>query len=155
MPSRRQERVNSRLIQEISTILRTLKDARLGFVTVVRSEVSPDMRHANIFVSVYGEEEVVRQSMEILQAATKVVRKELGKVMQMKSTPEIQFRLEHGIRIADEMNYLISKARSTDPNPGPAPEETAEDAVDGLDSDSAQDAGDFDDVPADTNNDRS
>lgn len=122
MPSRRQERVNSRLVQEISAILRTLKDDRLGFITVVSSEVSPDMRHANIFVSVLGEDDEVERTMEILRAATGLIRKLLGKVMQMKTTPEIQFRRERGILAADEMSQLIAQARATDPNPGPLPE---------------------------------
>lgn len=123
MASRRQQRINSRLVEEVSKILRTLKDGRLGFITVVSSEVSPDLRHANIFVSIYGDDAEVERNMEALRSATGLVRKELGKLLQMKNTPEIQFRRERGILVADEMTRLISEARATDPNPGPAPEE--------------------------------
>ena len=119
MASRRQQRINSRLVEEISKILRTLKDGRLGFITIVSSEVSPDLRHANIFVSIYGDDTEVERNMEALRSATGLVRKELGKLLQMKNTPEIQFRRERGILVADEMTRLISEARATDPNPGP------------------------------------
>ncbi len=137
MPSRRQQRVNARLIQEVSTIIRNLKDESLGFVTVTRSEVSPDMRNAKIFISVYGDEEKQLATLSKLDQATGFIRRELGKVMQMKVTPEIIFRRERYVAEADEMEKLIAEARSTDPNPGERIEEE-EDS-----SDSEYDDGDY------------
>lgn len=123
MPSRRQQRVNARLIQDVSTILRELKDKRIGFVTVTRCDISPDMRVARIYVSVLGDDEERAQTMQVLEASAKFVRRELGKVMQMKMTPEIIFRRERYVAEADEMSRLITAARMTDPNPGPRPED--------------------------------
>lgn len=129
MPTRRQERVNARLVQEISQILYHLRDDRLGFTTVLRAEVSPDMRHANVFVSILGDEEAQDRGFRALQDSTHHMRMQLGKVMQMKNTPRIHFRFDEGVQTADHISRLIDEARATDPHPptdsaegdGPAP----------------------------------
>lgn len=117
MPTRRQERVNARLVQEISQILYHLRDDRLGFTTVLKAEVSPDMRHANVFVSILGDEEAQDRGFRALQDSTHHIRMQLGKVMQMKSTPRIHFRFDDGIKTADEISRLIDEARASDPHP--------------------------------------
>ena len=114
-PSRRQERVNSRIVQEVSAIIRELKDERIGFITVTRSEVSPDLRNANVYISVYGDDNVKMETMRALKKATSFVRKNLGKVLQTKVTPEINFKIEKRIESSAEMSSLIDEARATDP----------------------------------------
>lgn len=130
MPTRRQERVNARLIQEVSAIINNMRDDRIGFVTVTRSDVSPDLRTAKIFISSYGDEEAQDASMKALRAATGFIRRELGKVMQMKVTPEILFRREKFVAEADEMERLITQARESDPNPGELPQEPGDESDD-------------------------
>ncbi len=123
--SRRQERVNVRIVQEVSAILREIKDERIGFITVTRSEVSPDLRNANVYISVFGDDNTKMETMRAIGAKTSYVRKCLGKVMNTKVTPEVNFKIEKGIKTSAEISDLIKKARSSDVNPDtPVTDET-------------------------------
>lgn len=124
--SRRQERVNVRIVQEVSAILREIKDERIGFITVTRSEVSADLRHANVYISVLGEDNTKMETMRALKDNTSFVRKSLGKVMNTKLTPEINFKIEKRIETSVDISELIKEARSTDINPGDSENESEE-----------------------------
>ncbi len=115
--SRRQERVNVRIVQEVSAILREINDERIGFITVTRSDVSPDLRHANVFISVLGDDTTKMETMRAIKANTSFVRKSLAKVMQTKVTPEINFKIEKAIDKSVDISELIKEARATDPHP--------------------------------------
>lgn len=128
MPTRRQERVNARIVQEVSEIIREIREDKLGFITVIKSEVSPDLRHAKVFVSILGDEDEQKETLNKLNKSTGFVRKMLGKGMQTKVTPIVNFKLYKGVSCADEMSQLISDARSTDQNPG---ELVVDDEIDG------------------------
>ena len=124
--SRRQERVNVRIVQEVSAILREIKDERIGFITVTRSEVSADLRHANVYISVLGEDNTKMETMRALKDNTSFVRKSLGKVMNTKLTPEINFKIEKRIETSVDISELIKEARSTDINPDNSENESEE-----------------------------
>ncbi len=115
--SRRQERVNVRIVQEVSAILREINDERIGFITVTRSEVSADLRHANVFISVLGDDTSKMETMRAIKANTSFVRKSLAKVLQTKVTPEINFKIEKAIDKSVDISELIKEARATDPHP--------------------------------------
>lgn len=76
MPSYRQARLAEFLRDEISAIIqRELRDPRLGFVSVTRVELSPDLRHARVFVSVYGSHEEQEAALQALQGAAGFIRR--------------------------------------------------------------------------------
>lgn len=107
----RPERVGEAIKEEISDILRNeIKDPRIGFVSVVEVEVSPDLRHAKVYVSVLGDEEARVQSLKGLESATGFIRSEIGRRIRLRHTPEILFRLdksiEHGVKIARLLNEI-------------------------------------------------
>lgn len=107
----RQERVNELLKIEISDIIRrTIKDPRLGFITVTDVEVSKDLRHAKVFVSVFGDEQAKKDSMAVLQSAAGYIRGEFGRRVRMKIIPEITFKIdtavEHGARIFELLQQV-------------------------------------------------
>lgn len=90
---------------EVSRIIRDdIKDPRLGFVTVTDVEVAEDIRYAKVFVSVMGNEDEVKNSMDVLTRASGYVRSEIGKVIRLRYMPEITFRydqsIEHGAHIS-------------------------------------------------------
>lgn len=96
---------------EISDILRReLKDPRLGFVTITDAEVSKDLRHARVYVSVYGDEKEKEQNLAVLQGAAGYIRGEFGRRAFMKVIPEISFKLdtsvEHGARIFELLQQV-------------------------------------------------
>jgi ribosome-binding factor A len=116
--SRRTERIEAMLREEIGTILlRTLKDPRLGFVTITGADVSPDLRHAKIFVSVLGTPEEQAQSLEALNHGRGFLRSELGKRARLRSVPEIVFHGDAGAERGDRITELLDAARQTENPP--------------------------------------
>src|SRR5687767_9263514 len=93
--SRRVQRVALQIQQEVSTMLtRNVKDRRIGFVTVTGVTLSPDLRHAKIFVSAMGSEKEKAETLEALNHASGWIRRELGQRIRMKFLPEIVFRTD-------------------------------------------------------------
>lgn len=109
---RRTDRVDELLKEEIATILPGLRDPRVGFVTVMDVEVSPDLRHAQVYVSVLGDEEEKAASMEALERAAGYVRSRVGEAVTLKYLPKLQFRLDRTIERAARIDSLIDEMRA-------------------------------------------
>src|SRR5690606_18592629 len=97
MAGLRTGRVREEIKKEASDIIRRLKDPRIGFVTVTDVEVSNDLRHVKVFVSIYGDEPAKNGTMEALRKATGFVRTEIGKRIRLRHTPEIHFEFDESI----------------------------------------------------------
>ena len=96
--SRRVERVSSLIQKEVSQMLiNGIKDDRVGsgMISVTYVNVSNDLQHAKIFVSIYGTESAKTQTMEGLEACTAFVRKELAQRVRLRRTPEIAVSYTH------------------------------------------------------------
>lgn len=76
---------------------RDLKDPRLGFITVTNAEISRDLRHARVFVSVLGSEEEREASIAALRRAAGFIRGEFTRRARLRVAPEIDFRHDEGI----------------------------------------------------------
>ena len=86
----------ARIDQEIRRILGTLitqelSDPRLSFVTVTRAEISDDLQHCKVFVSVIGDRHQARQSLDALTHASGFLRGELGHKIDLRHTPDLIF----------------------------------------------------------------
>ncbi len=123
MPSRRQERVGKRVVQELTDALRNLKHVDLGFITITRCEVSPDLRHAKVFISVFGDEKQQERSLTLLRRSASKLKGMIGRPLGTKVVPTLHFEFDESIATADEMSRLIRDARSTDAHPEPLTEE--------------------------------
>ena len=114
----RVEKIREAIKQEASDIIRNMKDPRIGFVTVTDAEVSRDLRHVKIYVSVLGDEESKRSSLEGLERATGYIRTEIGQRVRLRYTPEIVFRwdgsLERGARIDQILQELKAEEKGSD-----------------------------------------
>jgi ribosome-binding factor A len=98
MSSTRAERLAELIKVEASDIIqRDLKDPRIGFASITDVVVSPDLRHAKIFVSVLGDDDAKRRTMEGLERARGHVRSALGARMAIRFVPDILFRLDESI----------------------------------------------------------
>lgn len=111
--SRRVSRVGALIKREVSLmLLNGIKDDRVGagMVSVTDVDVSGDLQHAKIFVSIYGSEEAKAETMAGLKAATGYVRSELGQRVRLRRTPEVLFvedrSLERGDRILSLINQI-------------------------------------------------
>lgn len=126
MPSRRQERVAKRVMQELVEAIRELKNVNLGFITITKCEVAPDLRHAKVFVSVLGNEEQKERTMETLRHNASRLKGVIGRPLGTKVVPSLHFEFDESVANSDRMSQLIRDARKTDLNPNPlTPEEEA------------------------------
>ncbi len=111
-PGRRAERLASQIQQEIADLIaRGLKDPRIGFATVTRVELSPDLRHARVGISVIGSAEAQEASVEGLRSAAGFIRHEIGHRIRLRFTPELTFILDHGAEEAQKIEMLLQKLK--------------------------------------------
>lgn len=104
----RQEKLGEQIAIEVSDLLRTrVKDPRVGFASVTHVEVSGDLRHAKIFVSVMGEQDEKKQTIEALHHATGFLRRELAGRLTVRFMPEIVFKLDNSIEQGSHVLGLI------------------------------------------------
>jgi ribosome-binding factor A len=110
----RTERLDSLLRQEISQLLqRQVKDPRLGnFITVTEVSISPDLSYAKVFVSCIGNEEVKRDALEGLAAASGFMRRQLAKNLRLRRIPELSFRWDDSIERGAHILQLIDEVSS-------------------------------------------
>ncbi|MCK5329064.1 MAG: 30S ribosome-binding factor RbfA [Candidatus Latescibacteria bacterium] len=109
MEYKRADRVNELLREEISLLVRKLKDPRIGFVTITGVEVTDNLRHAKVYVSVMGEDETARaETLEGLHSAAGFIRRELGRVLTIRRIPELAFRYDESVERGTRMDALLS-----------------------------------------------
>ncbi len=108
MEGKRSEKVADLIQKEISQMLvKSIKDPRIGFVTITRVTVSEDCRFAKIYFSVAGTLEERERSIKGLESAKGYVRKELGRRIRLRYTPDIVFQFDPSIEYAIHMEELI------------------------------------------------
>ena len=99
---------------EISLMLfRNVKDRRVGLVTVTGVDLSPDLRHAKVFVSAMGTEKQKKESMEALHHAAGWIRHELGQRIRMKFLPEIVFQADTSQEYGERIDRLLDEIHET------------------------------------------
>jgi ribosome-binding factor A len=95
---KRADRVGEQIRAELADILlKKTKDPRVGFVTITRVDLSDDLKHAKVFVSVLGDEKARKDTLKGLGSAAHFLRGELGRRIKMRSTPELAFVLDTSI----------------------------------------------------------
>ena len=113
--ARRTERLGNLLRQEISELLqRQVKDPRLGnFITVTEVSISADLRHAKVFVSCLGSEEVKRDALKGLAAASGFMRNQMAKHLRLRRIPELSFHWDDSIERGAHILQLIDEVSSS------------------------------------------
>lgn len=107
----RYDRVSEALKREIGNIIQfELKDPRLGFITVTRVELTPDLRYAKVFFSVLGKEEEYKKTKEALDSALGFIRRLIAQRIRLRLVPEISFKedrsAEYSIRIQEALDEI-------------------------------------------------
>lgn len=108
----RGDKIRKAMIREVSDILaHEIKDPRLvnQVISVTDAEISGDLRHAKIFVSVLGDEALQDEIMEILQAETSKIRYEIGQRIRLRYTPEIDIRLDNSLERGARVTHLLNQ----------------------------------------------
>ncbi len=108
MAQNRINKINEELMRTISTIIRELKDSRIPLMTsVVYVSATSDLRYAKVRVSVMGDDNVKKKALEGLKAAAGYIRREIGKRMQIRYTPELIFELDTSIEYGANINKIL------------------------------------------------
>ena len=112
--TRRADRVAEAIREEIATFLaESAKDPRIvGFVTVTGVEVSPDLRHAKVFVSVMGSEAEKATTFEGLASTASHLRSRVGRALRLRVAPEIHFREDESVARAARIESLLADIKS-------------------------------------------
>jgi ribosome-binding factor A len=110
MTSDRIRRVNEAVREVLSgAITSELKDPRVGFVTVTAVETSSDLRHARVFVSVFGNPGERRRTLQALDSAHGFLQRRVAAELRIKNTPQLQFvyddTVERGMRISELLDH--------------------------------------------------
>jgi len=117
MEGKRSTRVADLVHKEISEILmRSIKDPRIGFVTITRVSMTEDCRLAKIYFSIMGTDEERRQSLNGLESAKGFIRKELGSRIRLRYTPELVFLFDPSIEYAIHIEEVIQQIRGKKEN---------------------------------------
>jgi ribosome-binding factor A len=110
MQGKRLDRVNQLIKEEISLVLqRELKDPRLGFITVTEVETANDLRLAKVFVSVLGDEAKWASSLAALKSARGFIRHWLRSHLDLRVTPELDFRPDRSMVHGDRIQELLKQ----------------------------------------------
>lgn len=121
------ERLQEQIKKEVSAIIRALKDPGVGFVSVTGVELTGDMRHAKVFVSVFGGEEEKTSTLAALERARGHIRSEVGQRVRMRFTPELHFVLDSSIERGARIFELLKQVGSAPPAAADGDEEGAAD----------------------------
>jgi ribosome-binding factor A len=112
--SGRMRRVNESVLQTLSEALPSLKDPRIGFVTVTAVRVTPDLRQARVYVSVLGSEKKIAAAVDALNAAHGVLQARLNRELRIKRIPQLTFEYDPTAVEAVRMTKLIEELAPED-----------------------------------------
>ena len=108
-------RINEEVMRELSNIIRLeVKDPRISPVTsVVSVEVAPDLKTCKAYISVLGDDEAVKKTIEGLKSSAGFIRRELARRINLRNTPEITFVSDQSIAYAAKMSKLIDEVNAS------------------------------------------
>ena len=109
MASNRIGRINEEIQKELAAQLRNLKDPRVQdtMISITRVEATPDLRYAKVYVS-FLEEDKVNDALKGLKSASGYLRRELGRALNLRYTPELNWALDDSITYGAKMLKLIN-----------------------------------------------
>lgn len=105
----RTERVGEEFREILAEEIQKLKDPRIGFVTVTGVKVSHDLHVAWVYFTAYGDEKAQAGSRAALRSAATHLRRELGRQVRMKYTPELRFELDTSIATGERIDHVLGE----------------------------------------------
>jgi ribosome-binding factor A len=108
----RHERLADQIRIEVAEMIEgELRDPRIGFATVTRVELSPDLRYGRVLISVLGGEESRAETLQGLSSATGYVRREITRRLALRRAPEIVFILDRGEEEFEKVQKLLNEIK--------------------------------------------
>jgi ribosome-binding factor A len=136
MAGHRPDRVGDQIRQELSDLLTrgAVHDPGIGFITLTRVKVSPDLQIARVFYTTMGDDKSRRETAKALERATPFLRRQVGSRLRLRRVPELEFRFDESIGHQDRIEQILrdlhaedaQRAAETgpadaDPQPTPSP----------------------------------
>src|SRR5215211_339885 len=109
VPSGRMRRVDEALREVLSEAIQTLKDPRIGFVTVTGVKTTADLNESVVYVSVLGGERELRRTLEGLAAARGVLQARINSELRLRRTPQLTFEYDPTVERGVRMTKLIDE----------------------------------------------
>ena len=108
MAKERINKINEEIRRELGSILRGVKDVRIPMMTsIVAVNVTNDLSYAKVYVSVMGSEDEQKRALEGLKSASGYMRREVGRRLTIRHTPELVFQLDHSIEHGAHINEVL------------------------------------------------
>ena len=126
MASSRPERVGQAIRDELAQLIaRDLHDPGVGFITLTRVKVSPDLQVARAYYTTMGDETARRETAKALKRAAPFLRRQIGQRIRLRRVPELDFFYDESIARGDRIEQILQELKSE------APARTSEDDGDG------------------------
>src|SRR5918996_1914540 len=120
--TKRMRRVDEVLKEVLSEAIPTLKDPRIGFVTVTGVQTTADLKESTVYVSVLGGEDKLRKTLEGLEAARGVLQARINSELRLRRTPQLTFEydpsVERGVRMTKLIDELAPDVPTEPDEPG-------------------------------------
>jgi ribosome-binding factor A len=113
MASQRPTRVGDQIRQEIADLLaREVHDPGIGFLTITRVNVTPDLQHARVNYTTMGDEKARRESQRALERAAPFLRRQLGRRLRLRRIPELQFFFDESVERQDRIERILQEIQA-------------------------------------------
>jgi ribosome-binding factor A len=111
----RPDRVADQIRSELGSLLaREVHDPGIGFVTITRVAVTPDLQHARVSYTVLGDEKTRRNSARALERAAPFLRRQIGSRLRLKRVPDLEFLYDESIAGQDRIEQLLKEIHAAD-----------------------------------------
>lgn len=116
MASHRPDRVGEQIRDELSTLLSrgAVHDPGIGFITLTRVKVSPDLQMARVFYTSLGDDRARKETAKALTRATPFLRRQIGRVLGLRRVPELNFRFDESIEHQDRIERILRDLHAED-----------------------------------------
>ncbi len=118
---KRTDRIAEQMQRDLAELIRTsLKDPRIGMITVNSVDVARDLGYAEVYVTLLtvedldADSEQVKLTIKILNGAAGFLRTELGRMIKLRKIPQLRFHFDASVKRGRQLDQLISKARKKD-----------------------------------------
>jgi len=143
MASHRPDRVGDQIRQELSELLSrgAVHDPGIGFITLTRVKVSPDLQIARVYYTSLGDEAARRQTAKALERATGFFRRRVGERLQLRRVPELHFQFDESVGHQDRVEQILRELHEEEDrrHAPPSRERFGETGSDSDDSDADRD----------------
>ena len=120
MASHRPDRVGEQIRDELSALLSrgAVHDPGIGFITLTRVKVSPDLQQARVFYTSLGDDKARKETTKALARATPFLRRQIGAVLSLRRVPELEFRFDESIAHQDRIEQILRDLHEEDAQRG-------------------------------------